>query len=425
MWSPSRITRTSSSHSIAMSVASMATSTSSKHSSQLGSSPETNYSENDHDSLLSSYQDDKQHQDASLPPQVQPQELPFNLEDMPLWQPKKRTLHLNSREHFLVAAKQHREVHQSLEMQRSRSESVATDDSHATLAEDASTIDQADMDLKTPTVTGLRVSDEPEEQLVGNPALPFESTGPMSDLLHSILLRVADVERSHPTIMSKDYDQLQSRITELERENQAILRNHADLLSLRNEDLSNLIKVRDLLAEERRGHAAMRKLRDEDLENVLMLRGKLAKATWSGRLQSSQPQDRRSVLGGGATTPLPQRLSRSDSDDLWQQARTAAMEQRVLELEKANTELRTQSMTAPNTGAISLASGATGGDVLLNRVETMFEDSLRHREKMATKVQQLRSEKEALQKEVATLEDRNAELEALVERLKRGVNLGH
>ncbi|OAP62611.1 hypothetical protein AYL99_01838 [Fonsecaea erecta] len=370
------------------------------------SSPETNYSENDNDSILSSYQDEKQ-------------DVQFNLEDMPLWQPKKRALALNSREHFLVASKQHRQVHQNLEMQRKRSVSVVTDDSHATLAEDTSTPD--DMDLKTPTVMGLKLSHEPEEQLVSEPAPPIETAGPMSDLLRSILLRVADVERSHPTIMSRDYNQLQTRITELERENQTILKNHADLLSLRNEDLSNLIKVRHLLAEEKRGHAAMRKLRDEDLENVLMLRGKLARATWSGRVQTSQPQDRRSILSGGAITPIPQRLSRSDSDDLWQQARSAAMEQRVLELEKVNTELRARSMTAPSNSA----SGAIGGDVLLSRVETMFEDSLRHREKMATKVQQLRSEKEVLQKEVATLEDRNAELEALVERLKRGVNLGH
>ncbi|KIY04254.1 uncharacterized protein Z520_00948 [Fonsecaea multimorphosa CBS 102226] len=410
-----------------MSVASMATSTSSQNLSHLTSSPDTSYSENDNDSILSSYQDEKQqHHDSSLQPhQLQSQASPFNLEDMPLWQPKKRTLTLNSREHFLVAAKQHRQVHQNLEMQRKRSESVVTDDSHATLAEDASTVDPGEMDLKTPTVTGLRLSDEPEEHLVSNPALSLEAAGPMSELLRTILVRVADVERSHPTIMSKDYDNLQTRITELERENQVILKNHADLLSLRNEDLSNLIKIRDLLAEEKRAHAAMRKLRDEDLENVLMLRGKLAKATWSGRLQTSPPQDRRSFLSGGAITPIPQRLSRSDSDDLWQQARTAAMEQRVLELEKANTELRARSMTTPSTGADSVATGGTRGDLLLSRVETMFEDSLRHREKMATKVQQLRSEKEALQKEVATLEDRNAELEALVERLKRGINVGH
>ncbi|KIW87872.1 uncharacterized protein Z519_11456 [Cladophialophora bantiana CBS 173.52] len=407
-----------------MSVASMATSASSQNSSQLASSPDTNFGENENDNILSAYQDEKRCPDPSLQPQLQPQALTSNPDDMPLWQPKKRTLALNSREHFLVAAKQHREVHQRLEMQRKRSESVVTDDSHATLAEDNSTTDHGDIDLKTPTVTGMKLSDDTDELLISNPAPPFESVGPMSVLLHSILLRVADVERSHPTIMSKDYDQLQIRITELEREHQAILKSHADLLSLRNEDLSNLIKVRDLLAEEKRGHAAMRKLRDEDLENVLILRGKLAKATWSGRLQTSQPQERRSLMGGGAITPLPQRLSRSDSDDLWQQARTAAMEQRVLELEKANSELRTRSMTTPSAGATAVAGGSTG-DVLLSRVEAMFEDSLRHREKMATKVQQLRSEKEALQREVATLEDRNAELEALVERLKRGVNVGH
>ncbi|KIW86499.1 hypothetical protein Z517_01897 [Fonsecaea pedrosoi CBS 271.37] len=403
----------------------MATSTMSQNSSQLASSPDTNYSDNDNDGILSSYQGEKQNHDPSLQPQLQHQAVSFDPEDMPLWQPKKRTLTLNSHEHFLVAAKQHREVHQNLEMQRKRSESVATDDSHATLAEDASTTDQADMDLKTPTVAGLKLPNETEDQLVSDPSSSLETAGPMSNLLRSILIRVVDVERSHPTIMSNDYNELQTRLTELERENQNILRNHADLLSLRNEDLSNLIKVRDMLAEERRGHAAIKKLRDEDLENVLMLRGKLAKATWAGRLQTSQPQDRRSILGGGSITPTLQRTSRPESDDLWQQARTAAMEQRVLELEKANTELRTRSITAPSVGTLPVAHGATGGDLPWSRVEAMFEDSLKHREKMATKVQQLRSEKEALQKEVATLEDRNAELEALVERLKRGFSAVH
>ena len=53
----------------------------------------------------------------------------------------------------------------------------------------------------------------------------------------------------------------------------------------------------------------------------------------------------------------------------------------------------------------------------------MVEDGLRHRERMATKVQQLRSEKESLQKELASLEDRDGELEALMERSKRGASI--
>ncbi|KIW64729.1 hypothetical protein PV04_09643 [Phialophora macrospora] len=414
MWSPSQITRTGSSHSVALSIGSMASSTSSQNSMNLhhpASSPDTNYSDRDNDgeSILSSYQDEKP-QMQSLQ-QLQP--VAFSLDEMPLWNPKKRTLPLNSREHFMVAAKQHHEVHQTLEIQRKRSESVTSDDTHATLAEQED-VHEVEMDLKTPTVARHRVSNEE--------ALGLDAAGPMSYLLHSLLLRVADVERAQPTVMAGDYEILQSRVAELERENQKILKAHNDLLALRNDDLMNLIKVRDLLAEEKREHAAIRKLRDDDLENVLVLREKLAKATWSGKMQiaTSQPQDRRSILGGGSITPiLPHRISRSDSDDLWQQAKTAAMEQRVLELEKANASLKA-AQPAADVKAPEI-------DQLMSRVENMFEDSLRQRERMATKVQQLRSEKDGLQKEVATLEDRNGELEALVERLKRGVNtrVGH
>ena len=330
---------------------------------------------------------------------------------MPLWNAKKRTIALNSREHFMVAAKQHHELHQTLELQRTRSnESVASDDTHATLADEDDGL-EAEMDLKTPTATRHRLTTETE--------LDMQTAGPMSHLLHSLLLRVADVERAQPTVMADDYAAQQTSITDLERENQSLLKSRNDLLTLRNDDLTNLIKVRDLLATERREHAAMRRLRNEDLENVLILREKLAKATWSSPARPASPAlERRSYLGGGTMTP-PTRMSRPSGDDLWQQAKTAAMEQRVLELEKANAELRA--------AQVSSAGGAraAAGDGLLARVENMFEDSLKQRERMATKVQQLRSEKEMLQKELAGLEDRNSELEALVERLKRGANVGH
>lgn len=253
-----------------------------------------------------------------------------------------------------------------------------------------------EMDLKTPTVrAGMVVEsmdpdDEPEKK-------DWEPAGPMQHLLQSLLRKVTDVERGRPTVMAEDYEKLQKRASALESD-------YTALLAIRNEDLVNLIKVRDVLADERREHAAIRKLRDEDLHNVLVLREKLAEATWS-RPQQGRPSVMTSL------TPIT-RMSRSDGDDLWQQARTAAMEQRILELEKANKVLRAESLTG----------GSGTGDVL-SRMEMMFEDALKQREKIATRLQQLRSEKEVLQKEVALLEDRNGELEALVERLQRTVRV--
>ncbi|EXJ56126.1 hypothetical protein A1O7_09057 [Cladophialophora yegresii CBS 114405] len=410
MWSPSQITRTGSSHSVALSIGSIASSTSSQNSLYLPhptSTPDTNYSDRDNDdeSILSAYQEEKPQPQS--PQQLRP--VAFNLDEMPLWNPRKRTLTLNSREHFMVAAKQHDAVHQTLEMQRKRSESVTSVDTHATLAEEEDVHD-VEMDLKTPTVARHRLPTEEVRSV--------DTVGPMSHLLHSLLLRVVDVERAQATVMADDYAALQKRVAELERENQMILKSHNDLLALRNDDLMNLIKVRDLLAEERREHAAIRKLRDDDLENVLALREKLAKATWSGKMQiaTSPPQEKRSFMGGGAMTPiLPHRISRPDSDDLWQQAKTAAMEQRVLELEKANASLRAAQSAATMKAPESVE--------MMSRMENMFEDSLRQRERMATRVQQLRSEKDGLQKELANLEDRNSELEALVERLKRSVQV--
>lgn len=89
------------------------------------------------------------------------------------------------------------------------------------------------------------------------------------------------------------------------------------------------------------------------------------------------------------------------------------MEQRILELEAANKELHEHA-----------TKGSVSGDVntMMSRMETMFDESMKHREKMAVKMQQLRSEKEALQKEVGLLEDRNAELESVIGRMQR--NLG-
>lgn len=273
----------------------------------------------------------------------------------------------------------------------------------------------------------------------------FAAGGSMTDLLQTLLSRVSTLERRQPTVMAEEHSSLQTRVRELEKDHKSRTQEYLDLLTLRNGDLENLIKVRDLLAKERRAHDELKLLRDDDLRNVIDLREKLASATWA----ASRP----SVGMGmpGATSPgglghshstSGSKLSMKQSDYLWQVARTAAMEQRVLELESANKDLRTQlqsGLTMPSSssqmtmGATSLAmvpatvamhAGAGTTDAhFISRIETMFEDSLRQREKTATKMQALRSEKDSLVKEVASLEDRNAELESLVERLQRNLRI--
>jgi len=266
--------------------------------------------------------------------------------------------------------------------------------------------------------------------------------GSMTDLLQTLLSRVSTLESRQPTVMADEHSSLQTRFRELEKDHKSRTQEYLDLLTLRNGDLENLIKVRDLLAKERRAHDELKLLRDEDLRNVIDLREKLASATWA----SSRPSMGSSSPGGQGHyhSTSGAKLSMKQSDYLWQVARTAAMEQRVLELESANKDLQTKlqsglSMSGSSSSQMVLATsslammptataamhaGAGAADPhFISRIETMFEDSLRQREKAATKMQSLRSEKDTLVKEVASLEDRNAQLEALVERLQRNMRV--
>lgn len=172
-----------------------------------------------------------------------------------------------------------------------------------------------------------------------------ETTGPLAEHLHSLLSQVSIIESQSPTIMAADYTALQNRISTLEDEKASLLERREALFSLRDEDVSNLIKIRALLAKERREHDAIRKLRDDDLQNVIELRSKLAQATWANQSRSSSP----SAIHTPASIShkrmekaqsVSVSVSPSQSNDLWQTAKTAALEQRVLELESANADLR-------------------------------------------------------------------------------------
>jgi hypothetical protein len=95
-----------------------------------------------------------------------------------------------------------------------------------------------------------------------------------------------------------------------------------------------------MLAKTRRELEATKALRDEDLNNVLIVRAKLAEKTRElDRLQAQTGQT-------GRTSPIRGRpasyLERRGTSDLFVAAKTAALEQRALELEKRNSDLVAQ-----------------------------------------------------------------------------------
>jgi hypothetical protein len=95
-----------------------------------------------------------------------------------------------------------------------------------------------------------------------------------------------------------------------------------------------------MLAKARRELEATKALRDEDLNNVLIVRAKLAEKTRElDRLQAQTGQT-------GRTSPIRGRpasyLERRGTSDLFVAAKTAALEQRALELEKRNSDLVAQ-----------------------------------------------------------------------------------
>ncbi|KAK5258355.1 hypothetical protein LTR20_004651 [Exophiala xenobiotica] len=282
-----------------------------------------------------------------------------------------------------------------------RRDSMSTEASNSTLAMDAP---HDELDPKTPTVREIPLRRRsPSLSDASSDVQSDHVAGPMEQLLQSLLRKVTEAERSRPTIMAEDYAKLQARVDALEGEKKTWESRYQAYFDVRDQDLTNILKLRTMLADERREHTAIKKLRDEDLENLLSVRHKLAQALWS----KPEPQRPTSTVPSG-------RQSRTEGVDLWQAAKTAAMEHRLLELEAANKELHEQAATG---------GSSTDASKMMSRMENMFEDSLKQREKMASKVQQLRSEKEALQKEVAVLEDQTTELEGVIERLQRNCGI--
>lgn len=277
---------------------------------------------------------------------------------------------------------------------------------------------------------------------------PPRVVGPLERQLSALMSKLVFMESENPTISvtPEEYDSLQDRVKTLEAENNRWRERYEAIFALRDEDVSNLIKVRGLLAAERHKHAEMRKLRDDDIGNLIKTRGKLA--------DSTRKLDELEKTGGLTPSIRPRSitLERRNTADLFQAAKTAALEQRALELEKANEDLTRQLASASPAGDEvthlqntihnlkarlkqkedgdpfgTNPSRTTNNNVIpvdWNRVQAMLEENARYREKMGRRVQQLRAEKETLQKELNGKDDENADLEVRLGRFERVVGVG-
>ncbi|PGH18430.1 hypothetical protein AJ79_00499 [Helicocarpus griseus UAMH5409] len=309
-----------------------------------------------------------------------------------------------------------------------------------------------DPSQKTPTLPDNSRDAGNDSDCSGAEEEPQRIPGPLEQQLSALMSKIIFLERENPTISvsQEEYEALQERVKVLEAEKAAQAKRHEALFALRDEDVANLIKVRVLLAAERREHAAFRKLRDDDIHNVIILRGKLAEAT--RKLDSPERSS-----GQGPQTP-PRRpksispIERRDTSDLFQAAKNAALEQRALELEKANEDLMAQ-LAAVNQNTAFRATtdkawrtaldelesklrqreeemaemrraSASSPGMDWNRLEALLDEHGTFRERTAQRLQQLRSENEMLQRELHRKEDENLALESKVKNLQRIAHVG-
>ncbi|KUL83068.1 hypothetical protein ZTR_11191 [Talaromyces verruculosus] len=246
------------------------------------------------------------------------------------------------------------------------------------------------------------------------------TAGPLSTQLTTLLSQISVLESSTPTVMASDYTALQTRLSTLEATNATLLSNRESLFSLRDEDVSNLIKIRTLLAQERRQHEALRKLRDDDLQNVIELRNKLAQATWANHSRSASPSSvsagsvshRRMEKAQSVSASMSVSSSSNQSNDLWQTAKTAALEQRVLELESANADLRQKlDKTQHSSTEMQIIHSSSPANAIGSGV---FEQQQPGMAALA----ELMRERDSHRSEINDLEAENVRLKQQVERMK-------
>lgn len=319
----------------------------------------------------------------------------------------------------------------------------------------ASTLDGEEQILdypeKTPTsVPVMLYANEANDEPL-SPAPAPHIPGPLESQLAALMSKLIYIERTNPvvTVDPAEYQETTARLKKLELEHQQLWKRHTAIWTLRDEDLDNNIKIRGLLAKKDRDLVAMTALRDEDLVNVQVVRNKLADKT--REIQSLQSQT-------GTRSPTRGRpgsfIARAATNDLFAAAKSAALEQRVLELEKRNSDLIAQVDTlkggssiddlnrmtahqawkdhvadleaqvkAKNAQLAQRPSGSAAGPEPTasewSRVESIVQEHGAYREMVGGKLQALRSEKETLQKLLHAKEDECHTLELSVQNLRR------
>lgn len=273
--------------------------------------------------------------------------------------------------------------------------------------------------------------------------------GPLESALGALMSKLIYLEHANPAIAvsPEDYKEMQQRLKALEAEKKTWSKRHEAIWALRDEDVENNIKIRGMLAKARRELEGMTKLRDEDLINVQVVRSKLAEKT--RELERLQAQ-------GGRISPhrgRPGSFERRDTSDLFAAAKTAALEQRALELEKRNSDLVKQiealkgganiedlnRLTAHQAWRDTVSGlesqlkakdseiarlkqtqpASSGSSMDWNRLESLFEEHANYRELVGGRLQALRSEKEALQRDFHSKENECLALELKVQTLTR------
>lgn len=339
-------------------------------------------------------------------------------------------------------------------------ESSPDDDTHSR----ASTLGGEEQDFEFPEKTPTSFPRAPKmgqlkEESVSVPTSESHHVpGPLESQLAALMSKLVFMERENPvvSVTPDDYNEMKTRLEALEKEKKTWQKRHEALYALRDEDVENNIKIRGMLAKARRDLEAMTKLRDEDLINVQIVRSKLSDATRN--LDRLQAQNGRASPSRGR--PGSMMMERRGTLDLFAVAKAAALEQRALELEKRNEDLLEQlsslkggasiddlnrmtahkawkdtvsdlelklktkdaEMARLRAGGASAPSGSTPA-ADWHRLEAVHEEHASYREKVGGKMQALRSEKEALQKELHRKEDENHALEVKVQSLQRRVNL--
>jgi hypothetical protein len=304
---------------------------------------------------------------------------------------------------------------------------------------------------KTPTsIPVMLYADEVNDEPTSSAPAPHVP-GPLESQLAALMSKLIYMERENPvaSVEPTEYQEMTTRLRKLEEEKEQLWKRHTAIWTLRDEDLENNIKIRGLLATKDRQLQAMTALRDEDLVNVQLVRNKLADKTREVERLQSQAGTRSPTRGRPGSF-----IERRATNDLFAAAKSAALEQRVLELEKRNSDLISQVETLKGSSSIDdlnrmtahqawkdhvadLEAQLKAKDVELakrsttktidtkptagewSRIEAIVQEHGAYREMVGGKLQALRSEKEALQKLLHAKEDECHTLELSIQNLRR------